>query len=63
MNEPEPLHDLRVLELGRGTATAQAARSFADEGADVIKVEPPSGDPARARGPFPGDRPDPVTRS
>jgi crotonobetainyl-CoA:carnitine CoA-transferase CaiB-like acyl-CoA transferase len=33
---------------------------FADMGADVIKVEePPTGDPARKRGPFPGDEPHP----
>jgi len=30
---------------------------FADMGADIVKVEePPAGDPARQRGPFPGDQ-------
>src|SRR4051794_33386605 len=32
---------------------------MADVGADVIKVEPPTGDVTRQRGPFPDDRPDP----
>ena len=35
------------------------AKLLAELGADVIKVEPPHGDAARSRGPFPGDRPDP----
>ncbi len=48
----------RVLELGRGIATAWAARLLADAGADVVKVEPPEGDPARALGPFPSAPPD-----
>ena len=43
----------RVLELGRGVATAWAARLLADAGADIVKVEPPEGDCIRARGPFP----------
>ena len=43
---------LRVLEIGDGVAAAYAARLLADQGAHVIKVEAPSGDPARRRGPF-----------
>ena len=43
---------LRVLELGAGIASAYAARLLADQGADVVKVEPPEGDPARRLGPF-----------
>ena len=43
---------LRVLELGTGIASAYAARLLADQGADVVKVEPPLGDPARRLGPF-----------
>ena len=43
---------LRVLELGTGIASAYAARLLADQGADVVKVEPPEGDPARRVGPF-----------
>ncbi len=41
----------RVLELGRGVATAWAGRLLADHGADVLKVEPPAGDALRHRGP------------
>ena len=46
---------LRVLELGRGVSAAYAAKLLGDHGADVVKVEPPQGDVARRRGPFPGD--------
>ena len=47
-----PAEPLRVLELGTGIASAYAARLLADQGADVVKVEPPEGDPARRLGPF-----------
>ena len=40
-------------------ASAYAARLMGDAGADVVKVEPPAGDAARRRGPFPGGVPDP----
>ena len=43
-----PLSAYRVLELGTLPAGAYAARLFADFGAEVIKVEPPDGDPTRA---------------
>ena len=46
---------LRVLEIGSGIAAAYAARLLADQGADVVKVEPPEGDPARRLGPFADD--------
>jgi formyl-CoA transferase len=43
-----PLAGLRVLELGQLIAGPFAARTLADFGADVIKVEPPEGgDPLR----------------
>ena len=43
-----PLAGLKVLELGQLIAGPFAARTLADFGADVIKVEPPgSGDPLR----------------
>jgi len=45
------LEDLRVLDLSdeRGHL---AGKILGDLGADVIKIEPPGGDPARARGPY-----------
>ncbi|MHB8575442.1 MAG: CaiB/BaiF CoA transferase family protein [Dehalococcoidia bacterium] len=53
-----PLTGLRVVELcdERG---AFAGKLLADMGAEVIKVEPPGGDPTRAHGPFVDDVPDP----
>ena len=42
-----PLSAYRVVELGTLPAGAYAARLFADFGAEVIKVEPPDGDPTR----------------
>ena len=54
-----PLRGLRVVECGEGIAAAFAAKMMADLGAAVIKVEPPQGDIARRRGPFPGHHPDP----
>ncbi len=53
-----PLSDIRVVEYSLGHAGAMCAKIFADLGADVIKVEPPSGDPLRDAGPFPNDIPD-----
>ncbi|MBY0400612.1 CoA transferase, partial [Myxococcota bacterium] len=43
------LDDLRVLDLATGGA-AYCGKLLADLGADVVKVEPPGGDPARRRG-------------
>jgi crotonobetainyl-CoA:carnitine CoA-transferase CaiB-like acyl-CoA transferase len=50
---PAPLAHLRVLDLTdlRG---ALAGRILADLGAEVLKVEPPGGDPGRLRPPFAG---------
>ncbi len=42
------LTDVRVLELGVWVAAPGACGILADWGADVVKVEPPIGDPARA---------------
>jgi crotonobetainyl-CoA:carnitine CoA-transferase CaiB-like acyl-CoA transferase len=42
-----PLRDIRVVEASTGIAGGYAAKLFADAGADVIKVEPPDGDPLR----------------
>jgi crotonobetainyl-CoA:carnitine CoA-transferase CaiB-like acyl-CoA transferase len=48
-----PLRGIRVIEVGTGEAVALAARTMAGYGAEVIKVEPPGGDPSRGLGPFP----------
>ncbi|MCA9509320.1 MAG: CoA transferase, partial [Myxococcales bacterium] len=48
-----PLLDLRVVDLA-GEPAAMAGRILADLGAEVVKVEPPGGDPLRAVGPFEG---------
>jgi crotonobetainyl-CoA:carnitine CoA-transferase CaiB-like acyl-CoA transferase len=50
------LEDLRVLDLADGSG-AMCGRILADLGADVIKIEPPGGDPARREPPFAGDVP------
>lgn len=44
---PGPLEGVRVLELGFWVAGPAAAGIMADWGAEVIKIEPPSGDPMR----------------
>jgi crotonobetainyl-CoA:carnitine CoA-transferase CaiB-like acyl-CoA transferase len=49
----------RVVECGQGVSAAFAAKLLSQLGAEVIKVEPPQGDLARTRGPFPADTPDP----
>jgi crotonobetainyl-CoA:carnitine CoA-transferase CaiB-like acyl-CoA transferase len=48
-----PLAGVRVLEVGHLVSAPFAAKLLADYGAQVIKVEPPGGDPARRYGPFP----------
>lgn len=48
------LEHLRVVEIG-GMAAAYASGFLAGLGADVIKVEPPAGDPNRLLPPFAGD--------
>jgi benzylsuccinate CoA-transferase BbsE subunit len=51
MNEQAALSDLRVLDLADLKGTL-CAKLMGDMGADVIKIEPPSGDAARKIGPF-----------
>ena len=55
---PGSLEGVRVIDLTdpRGFL---AGKILADMGADVIKLEPPGGDPARCRGPFLGGVADP----
>ena len=53
------LSDIRVVEYSVGHAGAMCGKVFADLGADVVKVEPPGGDPMRWAGPFVNDAADP----
>ena len=53
-----PLDGVRVLELGSGTAVASRGKLLAQSGVELIRVEPPGGDPIRVAGSFRGDEPD-----
>lgn len=55
---PAALDDVRVLDL-TGTAGQYATKLLADLGADVVRLEPPSGSAARRCPPFADDIPDP----
>ena len=46
----------RVLDLTDGKGVF-CTKLLADYGANVVRIEPPSGDPGRAKGPFLGDEP------
>ncbi|MCS3844033.1 CaiB/BaiF CoA-transferase family protein [Microbacterium sp. AK031] len=46
-----PLHGIRVLDISRWIAGPHAGLILGDMGADVVKVETPSGDPSRLSGP------------
>ena len=46
-NARGPLHGVRVLDLSRLVAGNMVSLQLGDFGADVIKVEPPAGDPLR----------------
>ena len=61
MPEAASLSALRVLDLSRGVEGAFCTKLFAEFGADVITLEPPSGHPLRRTGPFAADRPHPET--
>ena len=52
------LSPYRVLDLSNELGFL-CGKILGDLGADVIKIEPPGGDPARRFGPFYGDQPDP----
>jgi crotonobetainyl-CoA:carnitine CoA-transferase CaiB-like acyl-CoA transferase len=56
--KPSALGALRVLDLTDEKGSL-CGKILGDLGADVIKVEKPSGDPARRIGPFYGNIPDP----
>src|SRR5262249_37343254 len=49
-NADLPLSGVRVIELGRFAAGPACATMLADWGAEVVKIEPPTGDPARGPG-------------
>ncbi len=49
------LDGVRVIDLTRNVAGPYASLLLASHGADVIKLEPPDGDPSRRFGPFPND--------
>lgn len=55
---PGPLHGLRILELANETGQF-CGKLLADLGADVVKIEPPGGEPCRHIGPFLDDIPHP----
>ena len=47
---PGPVEGITVVELGVWVAAPAAGGILADWGADVVKIEPPAGDPARTFG-------------
>lgn len=53
------LAGLRVVEIAGDIAGPYCAKLLADLGAEVTKIEPPTGDPLRDWGPFPGGVKDP----
>ena len=55
MDESVPLAGVRVLEFGHFAAGPFATMLLADWGADVVKVEPPGGEPMRHWPPVVGD--------
>jgi len=48
---PKPLAHFKILDLSRILAGPFATQLLADLGAEVIKIEPPTGDPTRGWGP------------
>jgi len=55
---PGPLSGVRVLELANETGQF-CGKLLGDLGADVVKIEPPGGEPCRRIGPFLDDVPHP----
>ena len=50
-----PLAGIKIVDLSQIVSGPMAAAMLADQGADVIKVESPGGDPVRSLGPRKGD--------
>ena len=50
-----PLEGVSIVDLSQVVSGPMAAGWLADQGADVVKVEPPHGDPIRGLGPAKGD--------
>ena len=59
-DEPLPFQGLKVIDCASFIAAPVAATLLADLGADVIKVEPPGGDPHRTLFQRVGCLPDPA---
>ena len=59
MADVMPLDDVTVIDLTQDEAGPFATRLLGDYGANVIKIEPPEGDPARMQPPFHQDVPGP----
>ena len=57
------LDNVKVIEFASMVSGPYCGKLLADLGADVIKVEPPQGDPARLAGPFPKSGPHPERSS
>ena len=53
----QPLAGMRVIEVGGTIAVGAATKQFSDFGADVVRVEPPTGGELRRTPPFSDDRP------
>ncbi|HET9565253.1 MAG TPA: CoA transferase, partial [Mycobacterium sp.] len=49
-----PLAGVRVVEIADNIAGPYCTKLLVDLGAEVTKIESPSGDPLRDWGPFPG---------
>ena len=55
MTETSALTGVRILELAHYIAGPQACQILADHGADVVKIEPPGGEPGRRARPLKDD--------
>ena len=51
-----PLAGIKIVDLSQIVSGPMAVSMLADQGAEVIKVESPQGDPVRGMGPAKGDR-------